>query len=299
MILLVALWGLPLLFVWLMWQRPSNRTVAAFAKTYAVPLTLHNVEQLRRYIQWTRRWRLGGVITANLFAVAISVFTQRGGFGWLPLVVGYSIGSLLGELFRPVERATGSTPSASLERRRVLDFVVPWFVTAAFVVFAANLVPALFLLLDNPRRGWFDGGGPIANDRYRPQDWYVIGLVVVAIAAAGFAWWGARTLAQAPVPSDTPDRMAVRQAIRSAAIMALIGGTVMVSGTVGAELGSAAMLLDGDTSKVVQWTNNIATILCGLSALGGGILTLTTIPRIAPFAGPLPTVPASSPQHIA
>ena len=299
MILLVALWGLPLLFVWLMWQRPSNRTVAAFAKTYAVPLTLHNVEQLRRYIQWTRRWRLGGVITANLFAVAISVFTQRGGFGWLPLVVGYSIGSLLGELYRPVERATGSTPSASLERRRVLDFVVPWFVTAAFVVFAASLVPALFLLLDNPRRGWFDGGGPIANDRYRPQDWYVIGLVVVAITAAGFAWWGARTLAQAPVPSDTPDRMAVRQAIRSAAIMALIGGTVMVSGTVGAELGSAAMLLDGDTSKVVQWTNNIATILCGLSALGGGILTLTTIPRIAPFAGPLPTVPASSPQHIA
>lgn len=299
MILLVALWGLPLLFVWLMWQRPSNRTIAAFAKTYAVPLTLHNVEQLRRYIQWTRRWRLGGVITANLFAVAISVFTQRGGFGWLPLVVGYSIGSLLGELYRPVERATGSTPSASLERRRVLDFVVPWFVTAAFVVFAASLVPALFLLLDNPRRGWFDGGGPIANDRYRPQDWYVIGLVVVAITAAGFAWWGARTLAQAPVPSDTPDRMAVRQAIRSAAIMALIGGTVMVSGTVGAELGSAAMLLDGDTSKVVQWTNNIATILCGLSALGGGILTLTTIPRIAPFAGPLPTVPASSPQHIA
>ena len=298
MILLVALWGFPLLFAWLMWRRPSNRTVAAFAKAYAVPLTTHNVEQLRRYIQWTRRWRLGGVIAANLFAGLVGVLTQRGGFGWLPLIVGYSVGSLVGELFRPVERAAGSTPVASLERRRVLDFVVPWFVTAAFVVFAASLVPALFLLLDNPQRSWFDGGDPIANDRYRPQDWYVGGLALVAIAAGGVAWLGARMLAQAPIPADTPDRMAVRHAIRSAAIMALIGGTVMVSGVVGAKLGNAAMLLDGDTSKVVQWIINLATFLCGISALGGGILTLTTIPRIAPFAGPLPTVPRTSNRQV-
>ena len=299
MILLVALWGLPLLFGWLMWQRPSNRSVAAFAKAYAVPLTTHNVEQLRCYIQWTRRWRLGGAIAATLLAVLVGMLTQRGGFGWLPLIVGYSIGSLLGELFRPVERRTGSAAMASLERRRVLDFVVPWFLTAAFVVFAASLVPALFLLLDNPQRGWFDSGGPIANERYRPQDWYVVGLVLVAMAAGGAAWVGARMLAQAPIPADTPDRMAVRHAIRSAAIMALVGGTVMVSGVVGAELGNAAMLLDGDMSKAVQWTINLATFLCGISALGGGILTLTTIPRIAPFAGPLPTVPRTSNRQVA
>jgi hypothetical protein len=300
MILLVALlWVFPLLFVWLMWQRPSNRSVAAFAKTYSVPLTTHNVEQLRRYIQWTRRWRLGGVVAANLIAVAVDIVTQRGGFGWVPLIIGYSIGSLLGELFRPVERTAGSTPAASLERRSVRDFLVPRFVDGAWVVFAASLLPALFLLLSNPRRSWVDTVDPTNVASQRPQDWFVLALVAVSIGTTGAAWLGARTLAQAPIPADTPDRMAVRHAIRSAAIMSLIGGTVMVSGAVGAKLGTAAMMLDGDASKILQWTNNLPTILCGLSALGGGVLTLTTVPRIAPFAGPLPLVPDPNPRQAA
>jgi hypothetical protein len=101
------------------------------------------------------------------------------------------------------------------------------------------------------------------------------------------------------MPADTPDRMAVRHAIRSAAMMTLVGGTVMVSGTVGAKLGNAAMLLDGDTSKLVQWANNLTTILCGLSAMLGAVLTLTTVPRIAPFAGPLPMVPDPTPPQAA
>lgn len=298
MIMVIALlWVFPLLFVWLMWQRPSNRSVAAFAKTYAVPLTAHNVEQLRRYIQWTRRWRLGGVVAVNLIAIAIGIVTQRGGFGWVPLVIGYSVGSLLGELFRPVERATDSTPIASLERRSVRDFMVPRFVDAASIVFAASMLPALFLLLDSPLRSWSDTVDPANVAIERPQDWFVLALVAVSIGVAGVAWLGGRTLAQAPIPADTPDRMAVRHAIRSAAIMSLIGGTVMVSGTVGAKLGSAATMLDGDASDIVQWTNNLTTILCWLSAVWGGLLTLTTIPRVAPFSGRLPTVPKSSPRQ--
>lgn len=59
------------------------------------------------------------------------------------------------------------------------------------------------------------------------------------------------------MPADTPDRLAARHAIRSAAILALVGGTVMVSGTVGAKLGNAAVLFDGDASTGVQWTDNI------------------------------------------
>lgn len=299
MILLVALGALPLLFVWLMWQRPSNRSVAAFARTYAVPLTPHNVEQLRRYIQWTRRWRLGGAIAANLLAVAIGIVTNHGRFGWVPLIIGYSIGSLLGELFRPLDRAVGSVPVASLERRGVGDFLMFRFLYAAWVVFAASLLPALFLLLDNPRRGWVDSVDPTNVVTYRPQDWFVVGSVVVSIGAAAVAAIGARTLAQAPMPADTPDRMAVRHAIRTAAIMALVGGTVMVSGTVGAKLGNASVLLDGDASKIVQWTNNLATILCALSAMFGGVMTLATVPRIAPFAGQLPLVPDPNPPQAA
>jgi hypothetical protein len=297
-ILLVLAWGFPLLFVWLMWQRPSNRTVAAFAKTYEVPLTIQNVDQLRRYIQWTRRWRLAGVVVAMLLAGALSMFTRRGGFSWVPLVAGYSIGSLLGELLRPVERPVGSPPIATLERRRVRDFMVPQFVTAAFVVFVVGLLPAFFLLYDSPHRRWTERLDPIDLAQYRPQDWFVIGLSATSVAAGAVAWIGARMLAQSPMPADTPDRLAARHAIRSAAILALVGGTVMVSGTVGAKLGTAATLLDGDASQIIRWTNNIATILCGLSALWGGLLTLTTIPRVAPFAGRLPTVPRASSEHI-
>jgi hypothetical protein len=300
MIMLVALlWVFPLLFVWLMWQRPSNRSVAAFAKTYAVPLTPHNVEQLRRYIQWTRRWRLGGAVAANLLAIAVGIVTQRGGFGWVPLIIGYSVGSLLGELFRPVDRATDTAPIASLERRSVRDFMVPRFVFAAAArvrgQHAAGGVPAA----RQSSAELVDTVDPANVALQRPQDWFVLALVAVSIGAAGVAWLGGRTLAQAPIPADTPDRMAVRHAIRSAAIMSLIGGTVMVSGAVGAKLGSAATMLDGDASKIVQWSMNLTTILCWLSAVWGGLLTLTTIPRVAPFAGPLPTVPESSPRQAA
>ena len=291
MLLIVLLaWSLPLVFVWLMVRRPSDRSVAAFAKTYAVTLTTGNVDQVRRYIQWTRRWRLGGVVVANVIAVVISMLTQRGGFGWMPLVMGYGAGTLVGELLRPAERSSAGS-IASLERRGVRDFVVPRFLTVVAVVFVTGLIPALFLLLDNPQRSWVDTVDPLNQMSYRPQDWFVLVLVAVSIAALAIAWVSTSALAQAPMPADTPDRMAVRHAIRSAAIMSVIGATVMVSGSVGAKLGGAAGMLDGDASTLVQWTNNLATWIGGFGALLGGVLTLTTIPRLAPFSGTLPHVP--------
>jgi hypothetical protein len=281
----------PLLFVWLMWQRPSNRSVAAFAKTYAVPLTPDNAEQLRRYIMWTRRWRLAGVVAATALAVAVSMLTERGGFGWVPLVVGFSAGSLLGELLRPAERSDNIAPTASLERRRLRHFIAPHFVVWAVVVFVANLLTATYLLLDNPQRGWNGSVDPPNVAQQRPQDWFVLGLVAVSTVAVLMAWLGARALIQAPIPADTPDRLAVRVAIRTAALLALFGGTVMVSGSVGIKLGSAATMLDGDETTLVQWANNLTAMLCFVSAWWGGIMTLSTIPRLAPFSGRLPVVP--------
>jgi hypothetical protein len=292
MALLFVVWLGPLvLFVWLMARRPTDRSVAAFAKTYEVPLTSHNVEQLRRYIQWTRRWRLGGVVIVTVLASLFVIVTNNDGLGWIPLVVGYSIGSLLGELLRPVERIPGAGSGASLERRRVRHFVVPWFIVAVVVVFVASLIPAAFLLLDNPQRSWVDDVDPANQAMLRPQDWFVIALALASVGAAALAWIGTRTLARAPIPADTPDRMAVRHAIRSAAIMSLIGGSVMISGIVGAKLGNAASMLDGDTPTFVQWANGLAGFGCFLAAWWGGLMTLTTIPRLAPFTRNLPVVP--------
>ena len=183
----VVVWSIPVVFVWLMLRRPSDRSVAAFAKTYDVALTTGNVDQVRRYIQWTRRWRLGGVVVASVIAVVISMLTQRGGFGWMPLVVGYGAGTLVGELLRPAERSSAGG-IASLERRGVRDFVVPRFLAVVAVVFVAGLLPALFLLLDNPQRSWVDTVDPLNQVRYRPQDWFVLALVAVSIAALAIAW---------------------------------------------------------------------------------------------------------------
>ncbi len=290
-LLMVVMWGAPLLFLWLMARRPSDRSVAAFAKTYEVPLTSHNVEQLRRYIQWTRRWRLGGVVAATVLTTTFVIVTSSAGIGWVPLVVGYSVGSLLGELFRPVERVPGASPAASLEPRRVRHFVVPGFVVAVVVVFVASLLPAVYLLVDNPQRSWIDDVDPANQAMSRPQDWFVLVLVMASIGAAALAWIGTRALARAPIPGDTADRMAVRHAIRSAAMMSLIGGTVMISALVGMKLGNAASMLDGDASTVVQWTNGLTMFLCFFGAWWGGLLTLTTIPRFAPFARNLPVIP--------
>lgn len=284
--------GVPALYLWLMLRRPADRSVAAFARTYDVPLTPHNVDHVRRYVQWARRWRAGATVALVVGSSAIAYAVDRDPVvWWLPIVIGYAVGTLAAELLRPVERPV--TASASLAPRRVRDFVVPHFLVAVAVVFVAGLVPAVFLLLDNPQRAWNDGATASANEISRPQDWFVVTLVLVSVAAAGAATMGARTLAQAPIPADTPDRLAVRHAMRSASIMAVIGASVMASGAVAAKLASAAAVLDGGAPLPVQWLNGI---VLGVGALGtgwGAMWTLTTIPRLAPFARPLPPVPAA------
>jgi Kef-type K+ transport system membrane component KefB len=214
---------------------------------------------------------------------------------WLPVVIGYAVGTLAGELLRPVERRPDQT-RASLEPRRVRHFIVPHFLVAVGVVFAASLVPAVFLLLDDPQRPWNDGA-PSPNEISRPQDWYVVVLVLASIGAAAAGVLGTRALAQAPIPADTPDRLAVRHAIRSAAIMAVVGASVMISGAVGAKLASAAVWLDQSAPVAVRALNGIAVGIGALGALWGAMLTLSTIPRIAPFSGTLPSVPDAEPAR--
>ena len=284
--------AVPALYLWLMARRPTDRSVAAFATTYAVALTPHNVDQVRRYIQWARRWRAGATVLLVVASSATASALERDPIvWWLPIVIGYAVGTLAGELLRPVERRPDRA-SASIAPRRVRDFVVPHFLVAVGVVFTASLLPAIFLLLDNPQRSWNSNADSPANAVWRPQDWFVGALALTSIGAAVAATVGARALARAPIPADTPDRLAVRHAIRSAAIMALIGASVMVSGAVGAKLGNAAVLLDGDGPQVVRWANNLAYFGCALGTLFGAMWTVTTIPRLGLFAGHLPTVPA-------
>lgn len=296
MLTLALAFGCTLWFVWLMARPPADRSVAAFAKEYSVPLTSHNVGQLRRYIRWTRIWRLGGVIflSAVVSTVALIADESSGGL-WVPLIGGYASGSLLAELFRPVERLEGAR-AASLSSRRVRDFVRPSFLIAVGFVFVASLVPVSYLWATSPMQSWVDKPDPIGTAHYRPQNWYLLAIAGLLITVALAASLGVRALAHAPFPSDTSDRQAVRHAMRSASIMSVIGGAAMAFGVIGAQLSNAAMMLDHDATYPLRQVIGFVPVVCGFVALWGGLLTLTTLPRMAPFSGKLPTVPFEEPS---
>ncbi len=276
-------------FAWLMLRPPSDRSVAAFADTYAVPLTPDNVDQLRRYIWWTRRWRAGGVAVALIAAVVMATMWNGSvELGYAPFVLGYSAGSLLGELFRPAERRP-SHVAASLEQRRLRDFVVTPFIVATVAVLIASLIPAAYLLATNPQRSWIE---PTAvPDVARPQDWFVLLLAAVALGIAALCWFGCRALIRAPIPADTRGRMAVRHAIRTAAILSVIGGSTMAISLAGSRLLTVATSLSRSDSTIVDWVVGLCTVPLLLGFWWGALLTLTSVPRFAPFAGRLPHLP--------
>lgn len=282
------------LFVWLMVRRPSDHSVAAFAKSYAVSLTSRNVEQLRTYIQWSRRWRLSGVVAFAALVGVLDRTTESNSPQWWLLAIGYSAGSLVGELLRPDDRPP-DVSIATLTRRGVGDYVTMRFSAVVGAVFVASLVPAAYLLLTNPQRPWIERANPPGS---RPQDWFVIALAALSCMISLTCWLAARSLAQAPAPADTPDRQAARHAIRSSAIISVIGGATMIIGSIGIKLCSAANTVNGyvDDSAVMSWLLALCTVACMVGTTWGAILTLTTIPRLAPFIGRLPTVPQPGPQ---
>jgi hypothetical protein len=288
---LIAAFGV-VAFAWLMVRRPSDRSVAAFADTYAVPLTPDNVDQLRRYIGWSRRWRAGGVAVTVIAVLGLAA-AWAGPFAlsYVPFVAGYSAGSLLGELLRPAERRPTHV-AASLDQRRLRDFVVTPFIVAVIAVLLASLIPAVYLLATNPRRSWIDP--PPVADVARPQDWFVLALTAAALAAAALCWFGCRALIRAPIPADTRDRMAVRHAIRTAAIFSVIGGSTMAIGLAGSRLLSVATSLSRNDGTLVDWAVGLCTIPLTLGFWWGALLTLTAIPRFAPFAGRLPHLPPTT-----
>lgn len=287
-VVIALYWMAPAIVVWMLVRRPSDRSVAAFAKTYVVPLTPHNVGQLRRYIAWTRRWRIGGAVIALTAAAALS--TTRGdpvGNPWLPLVVGYSLGSLVGELVRPVEHRDGPQ-LATLQRRRIVDFVKIGSLVALVVGALVAVALAIVLLATNPRRGWVESS--TIQDPSRPQDWYIVALTAIVVLSLGLVWFGGRALARAPMPADSIDRQAVRHAIRSAAMLSLVGGSALVIGAVIAKLGNIVSLLARSNAPMVQ-VAELAPLLGVLLATWGALLTLTSVPRFGIFSGRLPLVP--------
>ena len=223
-----------------------------------------------------------------------NVVAERSNSDWVPLVVGYGVGSMVGELTRPAERPA-STAIATLQQRRVSDYVRTTLVTTTISVLIASLVPGAYLLLSNPERPWVDRIEPLGQ---RPQEWFVVLLVAASVATAAACWIASRLLAQAPAPADSPDRQAVRHAIRTSAIISVFGVAIMTFGAIGAKLGQSATAMNNvvDRTEVMSWVLGVCTFGCGLVALAGALLTLTSVPRHGPFSGKLPVVPLPEPE---
>lgn len=208
-------------------------------------------------------------------------------FGWTPLIAGYAFGALFGELFRRRDVA-GAVALGSLERRGVGDYVSKWFLWLAVVVSLGATISAIWLLLHPPRNV------PSLLLFPRSQQWFVAALLGVMVVVAATSWIGMRRLAQSPVPAAAPDRQAVHHAIRTAAILSVAGGAVMAIGGIGSRLGFEAMRIDGNEADSVQWILGLSTIVCVVAVWFGALLTVTAVPRLAPFAGRLPNVPTAN-----
>lgn len=163
------------------------------------------------------------------------------------------------------------------------------------LTFLSSLIPAAWLLLTNPQRSWVDRSGLSDLSGQRPQDWFVLALITIACGTVLLCWIGGRTLARAPLPADTPDRLAVRHAIRSAAALSVVGGATMICGAVTSKLAWPMNTL-AESGSVLGWIAGLLGLVGLLVATWGALLTLTSIPHFAPFAGRLPSVPNPEPR---
>ncbi len=277
-------------------RRPTDHSVAAFAKTYAVTLTPGNVDELRSYIWWTRCWRIGGAMV--VLALMISVAAIMGDpveFSWYSLIAGYAMGALIGELVRRNPGHDGPA-LASMQRRTTVDFVNRSLISALVVVTgAAAFIGAWVLWHRRSSDGWFANAvwsGPRAEGPM--TTWFVAALTATCVLVPAVAWFGIRRLVRAPIPAAQPDRQMVRHAIRTSAIMSVIGGATMAAAGIGLRLQSEASWPAGGDHALLRLLVVVATFVCALSVMWGALLTLTAVPRFAPLAGRLPLVPPGS-----
>lgn len=246
-------------------RRPSDRVLAVFSDVYAVPVTAINRQLLEHYIRWSRTGRLTGLLAG----LAVSVVMPDGS-RMLWVIAGYGLGAVVAELTRP--HVPGS--AATLRPRRMTDYVGRELI--ALLVVSATVV-AVGLICG----GLGGGRGDVRSDSLGVAA-AAAGYLVLAIVAAG-------RIVRAPQPVTDRHLDAAEHAVRSSALIALVGLSLLAVG----QLGTVAwqMTMNGSLRSiglVVVWVS-------GLLALGGAVLTFRSLPRFAPFWRKLPEIePAAS-----
>lgn len=272
------------LYLWFLFRREPVSRAEAFAGLYGVELTEQSGKLLDRSLRRSRglRW-----LSAIVVAIAYSTVDRDAGF-WSflgAIAVGFAVGSLVDEASRSRPAADG-TVRASLERRSVFTYVERWVVAMlGFAVASALAAGAVLLRLDAV-------GVPDLPGTDVPSRNIIIAsmLGVVAVVAIGAALL--RRLVLLPTSADSPDLLAVRHALRMAAVLSVVGAVLVIVGFVGARLGNAASLNDGTRRNALQWISNISTLVSAIAILVGLPLSLRALPRSR--TAPSDTGPAST-----
>jgi hypothetical protein len=258
-------------FAMVMLGWPSERHLALFSDRYDVPVTDANRRILGFAVWWSRLWRVLGTLAAFGALALAGIWTEVDVHPLLTAGLGYGLGAAVGELVRP--RPQVSARRATLDRRGLTAYVRPWVVAVLGVVTATAFAATVSFLLvlrsaDAAERRLVGTSGPAVA---------LLGTAAVVVAGVSVAF--AVLLARRPQPVDVPEREAVQHAIRSASIVSLLGGALLLAGSAGSVAASGAALLDGDLAEPVRWANNLVLWTGFGGALTGFFLGVRAIPR--------------------
>lgn len=241
-------------------RRPSDRVLALFSDVYDVPITAVNRRLVEHYVRWSRTGRLLGLLAG----LALSfVMPEERRFLWP--IVGYGLGAVLAELMRP--SVPGS--AAVLRRRRLTDYVGTEFV----LLLALNTtLVTLGLAVGVLARS----GRLVSAD--------TAGLAAAAVAYLLLAVIVARRIIRAPQPIASREVDATEHAVRSSALIALVGLAYLAVGQLAVVVWQLTM--DGSARPV----GAIVSLTAGLSSTAGLFITFRSLPRFAPFWRRLPDI---------
>jgi hypothetical protein len=258
-------------FAMVMLGWPSERHLALFGERYAVPVTDGNRWILGFAIWWSRLWRLLGTLAAFGALALAGVWTEVDVHPLLTAGLGYGLGAAVGELTRP--RPGVASPRAMLARRGITDYVRPWVCALLGAVTVAALASTVSFLVvlrstDAAARRLLDASGPATA---------LLGAAAIVVAGASVA--SAHGLARRPQPVDALEREAAQHAIRSASIVSLLGGALLLVGTATVVAASGVVLIDGDLAEPIRWAHGLLLYLGIGGAVTGFFLGVRAIPR--------------------
>ncbi len=260
-------------------QSPTDHHIDLFADRYDVPVTTNNAALLRSYIWWARMFRLGGfavVVVVVAFVEKFGSIDIGGPVSLFTLAGGYAGGAVFGELLRP--RPDGRSAKASLDPRTSATYVRGWLVGCVIAIGVLVAVAVLMTIVIDP-------SGSYAPSALTVRQAIVVGSAALIVVGCGL--FAGNSMARRPVVTSPGDRAAVDHAVRSASVIAALGGALMFGGVALARLATDAALIDGAMGPVVRWIDNVLALTSLAAILSGFFAVWKSIPRFG----------RSAPQH--